>query len=85
MKILFVRPLSEPEHDGNRCLATVDVEFNDHLRLYGLRLLQMRDGQHRLFAPQAGRRRTASFSPETARSLTDMALREFEGGGHVNQ
>lgn len=77
MKILFCRPTQESAGDGTRCLATVDVEVNPDVRLYALRLLQMADGEHRLYAPQAGRRRVASFSAAAAKQLTEAALAAY--------
>ncbi len=78
MQILYVRPVNEPASEGTRCLATIDLEFSPELRLYGLRLLRMADGDHRLYAPQSGQRRVATFSKEMASRLTDMALRAVE-------
>lgn len=79
MKILYCHRLDEPEDGGHRCLAAVDFQFNDDVRLYGLRLLRMRDGKHMVFAPQSGRRRAATFSTAMAQRLTDMALAAYEG------
>lgn len=78
MHIFYVRPNAEPERGGTHCLATVDIEFSPDLRLYGLRLLRMPDGAHRLYAPQSGTRRTATFSTPMAERLTAMALAAYE-------
>lgn len=82
MQILYTRLVDEPERAGTQCLATIDLEVSPDLRLYGLRLLRMADGEHRLFAPQIGQRsgarRVASFSTDLAKRLTDMALRAVE-------
>jgi len=79
MQIIYCRPIEESACNGTVCLATIDLEFSPELRLYGLRLLRMPDGQHRLYAPQSGKRRVASFAPDMARKLTAMALRAWEG------
>ena len=77
MRILHAHRLNEPQRDGHTCLCTVDVELNDHIRLYALRLLRMRDGNHLLFAPNAGKRRSATFSPAMSARLTDLALAAY--------
>lgn len=73
MRMLFCHPVSDGR-GGHTCLATIDIELDADVRLYGLRLLRMRDGNHRLVAPQAGRRLSATFSPSFAARLTAMAL-----------
>lgn len=77
MRVLYCRrPDSRRAND--RCIATVDVELNDHVRLYGLRLLRMPDGKHFLFAPQSGQRRTATFSKPMSERITALALEAYE-------
>lgn len=78
MKILYCHRLDEPVSDGHCCLAAVDLQLNSDVRLYGLRLLRMADGKHLVFAPQSGRRRTATFSTPMAQRLTDLALEAYE-------
>ena len=73
MKLLHARPLAEPDRGGHLCLGTIDIELNSEVRLYGLRLLRMRDGKILLFAPQAGKRRSATFSQELTSQLIQMA------------
>lgn len=80
MRILYTHRLDEPQRDGHTCLCTVDVELNDHVRLYALRLLRMQDGKHLLFAPNAGKRRSATFSPALSARLTDLALEAYGAG-----
>lgn len=60
------------------CLASVDFELNEHIRLYGLRLLRKPDGKFFLYAPQSGQRRTATFSEVMAKRLTDLAVAAYE-------
>ncbi|KQT48946.1 hypothetical protein ASG43_08925 [Aureimonas sp. Leaf454] len=78
MRVLYAHKLDETQRDGHVCLCTVDVELNEHVRLYALRLLRMRDGNHFLFAPNAGKRRTATFSPAMSARLTDLALAAYD-------
>ncbi|WP_427024863.1 hypothetical protein ACP4J4_02680 [Aureimonas ureilytica] len=77
MRVLYMHRLDEPQRDGHTCLCTIDVELNEHVRMYALRLLRMRDGNTLLFAPNAGKRRSATFSPAFAARLTDMALEAY--------
>ncbi|WP_439628233.1 hypothetical protein [Shinella sp.] len=77
MQILNMTPLDEPP-GGNRAIATFDLELDDNVRLYALRLLEMRDGKHFVFAPQSGPRRVATFRREFADSLTQMAIEELK-------
>ncbi|NNU37074.1 hypothetical protein G9X64_11370 [Rhizobium sophorae] len=35
------------------CVAFVDVDLNDDVRLYGPRLVRQADGNHLVYAPQA--------------------------------
>lgn len=75
MRLIQSHPIT-PERDrkGHFCVGLVDVELSPDLRLYKLRLLRMRDGRHRIYAPYAGRNLAASFSPELAEKLTAMAV-----------
>jgi hypothetical protein len=72
MKVLYCHPTRET--GSKDCVAFVDVELNEHVRLYGLRLVRQPDGVHFLFAPQAGHRRTATFSKPLAERLTALAV-----------
>ena len=78
MRVLYTHRLNELDDGGHMCLAAFDVELNDHIRLYGLRLLRMRDGKHLVYAPNAGRRRSATFSTPMAERLTNLALAAYE-------
>jgi len=80
MRLLYLHPTRE-DRGGNVCVATVDIELNSDVRMYGLRLMRMGDGKHLLFAPQAGQRRAATFSPALAEQLTAMAVTAL-GGAH---
>lgn len=77
MRILYCHPVSD-DRGAHTCLCTIDVELNADVRLYGLRLLRMRDGRHLIYAPQTGQRRCATFSPTLAEQLTALALDAWE-------
>lgn len=76
MRILYCHLVSD-DRAGHNCVATIDIELSPDVRLYGLRLLRMADGKHLVFAPQAGQRRTATFSNGFAQRLTAVALDAF--------
>lgn len=76
MKILYCHPL--PCTKARDAVAFVDVELNEHVRLYALRLVRQPDGGYRLYAPQAGSRRTATFSDPMAQRLTALAVEAYE-------
>ncbi|WP_105419212.1 hypothetical protein [Neorhizobium sp. T25_27] len=81
MRILYAHPTKET---GDRaCVAFVDVELNEHVRLYGLRLVRQPDGEHLLYAPQAGHRRAATFSKPLAARLTELALAALGATSHA--
>ena len=83
MKVLYAHPTGET---GSRdCIAFVDVQFNDNLRMYGLRLIRQPDGRHMIYAPQAGTRRTATFSKSTAEELTALSVAAYEAAVHVGK
>lgn len=76
MRVLYAHPTGET---GDRaCVAFVDVELNEHVRLYGLRLLHQPDGRHTISAPTCGRRQSSTFSRPMADRLTAMALEALE-------
>ena len=72
MRVLYAHPTGET---GTRaCVAFVDIELSEDIRLYGLRLVRQPDGRHLLYAPTCGRRLAATFSKPMAQRLTAMAL-----------
>lgn len=76
MRVLYCHPTRET---GSRdCIAFVDIELNEHIRLYGLRLIKQPDGNHTLYAPQAGQRRSATFSTGLAKRLTALAVEALQ-------
>ena len=80
MKILFCHPLTDSK--ARDAIAFVDVELNEHIRLYALRLVRQPDGRHMLYSPQAGTRRTATFSKPMAERLTALAVEAYQAASH---
>ena len=83
MRVMYCHPTQE--RNWRACVAFVDVELNEHVRLYGLRLVRQPDGNHFLYAPQAGQRRTATFSATMAKRLTELAVDAYEAASHVER
>ncbi|KQY12611.1 hypothetical protein [Rhizobium sp. Root482] len=77
MRILYLQPIDEPS-GGHRAIAVFDLELTPEARLYGLRLLRMRDGRLLTFAPQSGSRRVATFATELAARITSLAIDEHK-------
>ncbi|RAZ84202.1 hypothetical protein DPM33_32290 [Mesorhizobium hawassense] len=59
MKILNIRP--EPPGCGN-VIARVDVEIDEHIRLFNLKVSRRPEGGFAVFAPNANGARAATFS-----------------------
>jgi hypothetical protein len=85
MRLIETHPIA-PQRDrtGHTCVGVFDVELTPDLRLYKLRLLRMRDGRFRTYAPYAGRYLAASFSPELAEKLTQMAVEALGDAANDN-
>lgn len=77
MEILEFKPIDEPS-GGHRAIAVFDLALTDECRLYGLRLLRMRDGRLLTFAPQSGPRRVATFASSLAAKITRLATDQYE-------
>jgi hypothetical protein len=75
-KILSIRPL----WGGGKRLAEFDLELNDGLRLYSLKLCRGDHGHNLVFAPQAGGKRTATFVGDFAAKIADLATAALNGG-----
>ena len=76
MRVLYAHQTGET---GERsCIAFVDVELNEHVRLYGLRLLRQPHGRYTISAPTCGRRQSSTFSKLMAEHLTALALEALE-------
>lgn len=76
MQILTMNLIDEPAL-GHRAIASFDLQLTDDCRLYGLRLLRMRDGNILTFAPQSGPRRVATFAAPLAERITKLATDEY--------
>ncbi|OCJ03754.1 hypothetical protein A6U87_17625 [Rhizobium sp. AC44/96] len=77
MKVLYCHKVRNPR--STECIASVDFELNEHVRIYGLRLMKKSDGRHFIFAPQAaGSRRVATFSEALSARLTELAVEAFK-------
>ncbi len=72
MQILDFKTIDEPS-GGHRAIAVFDLALTPEARLYGLRLLKMRDGRLLTFAPQSGSRRVATFAAPLAERITKLA------------
>ncbi len=72
MRVLYCHPIRAP---GNKaCVAFVDVELNEHVKLNRLRLIRQPDGAYYIFAPQVGQTKSATFSRPLAERLTALAV-----------
>ncbi|MGV8939812.1 MAG: hypothetical protein ACOH2J_22065 [Allorhizobium sp.] len=74
MRIIDVRPASRPAD-----LAIFDVEIGPHLRLFNIALRRTPDGRHRILAPNAWGKHSASFHPELAEQITQAAVAALGG------
>lgn len=71
MKILSIRPV--PPGAGG-AVAHFDVEINDDIRLFGLRLSERAAGGHSVYSPNAMGRRCATFSYKLVDQIAAAAL-----------
>ena len=76
MRVLYCHRLTDSK--ARDCVASVDFELNEHIRIYALRLIRQPDGSFFLYAPTAGTRRTATFSKPMAERLTALAVAAYE-------
>ncbi len=76
MRVLYCHKLKDAKQRD--CVASVDVELNEHIRLYALRLVRQPDGSFFLYAPQCGQRHAATFSKPMAARLTELAVAAYE-------
>lgn len=77
MEISEMKTIDEPS-SGHRAIAVFDLQLTPEARLYGLRLLRMRDGRLLTFAPQSGARRVATFAAPLAERITSLAVDQYE-------
>lgn len=76
MHILEIIP-APPGRGG--LLATFSVELSNGVRVFDLSLHRSRDGVLRSWAPHIGRRRSVTFSPALAESVSRAAFAALEG------
>lgn len=81
MKILQIRPV--PKGTG-KTIARFDLEINGGLRMYGLILREQPDGWRAIAAPQLEGRRFATFLPEVAAQITELASAAYDGGTNAS-
>ncbi|GEM_PF-1675237 len=79
MRILALRPGVDDPRRRFRLRAIFDVQLDDDVRLFGLHLMQAPDGRHLTFAPSKHGQKVATFSPDMAQRLTELATKELEG------
>lgn len=63
---------------GMSGIARVDVELECGVRLFNLTVKRGQDGVHRVWAPHAFGRWTATFSPELSVTIAAAALSHIE-------
>ncbi|MET4278715.1 MULTISPECIES: hypothetical protein [unclassified Bradyrhizobium] len=83
MKITFITPSPFDGGGGMREIARFDLQLSDEVRLYGLRLMQTREGRRLTYAPSSGGRRFATFAPALVDTITAAAISAFNDMGHV--
>lgn len=76
MRVLYCHPTGETKQKD--CVAFVDVELNEHVRLNRLRLIRQPDGTFYIFAPHVGHTKAATFSKPLAERLTALAVAAYE-------
>lgn len=74
MEILNLRPPYRPQDE-----ALFDVQIGPHLRIYNLALRRLPNGHHRVLAPNAAGKHSASFHPELANAIAKAVLAKLGG------
>lgn len=74
MEILNLRPPLRPQDEAN-----FDLQFGPHLRIYNLAIRRLPNGYHRILAPNAAGKHSASFHQELAIEITKAALAAMGG------
>lgn len=77
MRVLSLTPAADPGGGSMKLLAVFDLQLTDTVRLYGLRLLETPDGRRIVYAAQAGSRRTATFDPQLAERIAQLASHTY--------
>ncbi|CAN7480704.1 hypothetical protein [Mesorhizobium sp. LjNodule214] len=78
MKVISIRPA--PNGAGS-AVAQVDIQFNDDIKFFGLRVSRRAGGGFSVFAPngQGGAGRVVTFSPTLVKEISSAALAALQG------
>lgn len=80
MKVSNLQRVCRQGSGDTTFIATFDLELSDHVRMFGLRLMEARNGKKLVYSPNGnGGRRLATFSPELAAEITKAAMTKLEG------
>lgn len=74
MEILNLRPPLRPQDEAN-----FDLQFGPHLRIYNLALRRLHNGYHRILAPNAAGKHSASFHPELNSKIVAAEMAKLGG------
>lgn len=75
MRIINCRP--EPPGSGN-VIARVDVEIDEHIRLFNLKVSQRPEGGYAVFSPNSMGCRSATFSRYLVKQIAIAAVAALE-------
>ncbi|MCK0197743.1 hypothetical protein MWN34_12555 [Ancylobacter sp. 6x-1] len=73
MRIIAIRPAPP----GGNVVAFVDVEIDERLRLFNLRLHRNQGGEFRIFAHGTAGRHSVGFAPDLAVEITRAAVAAY--------
>ncbi|MDX0555560.1 hypothetical protein GOL37_27440 [Sinorhizobium medicae] len=80
MRILDIKPAANPGGGQVRLIANFDLELDDNVRMYDLKLMETFDGRRLVYSPNGnGGRRLATFSPAIATAITEAATAKLRG------
>lgn len=74
MEVLNLRPPYRPQD-----VAVFDLQIGEHLRIYNLTLRRLPNDRHRVLAPNAWGKHSASFHPALAEQITAAAVAAMGG------
>lgn len=78
MKIINVRPAPA----GSSVIAHADIELDEGVRIYGIRVSRAEDGTYRAFGQTSDRGRTCSFTPAAVADIAEATILELNSMGH---
>lgn len=79
MKILRMDRARHVTSGNMKTIAFFDLEFDDRIRFYGMRLIEAPTGKRFSYAPSSGGQRLATFAPDLAAEITALAISSYEG------